>query len=353
MKYSYRVYVIYVVVVLTFVAWRFNITATIPSYSKISIAAAGSSQIISNATRSHHSEPLITDARAANKNSSDFDGLPKKVAKGCVLPAVNPHPLHYLFNPAGTVCRGDVFLIVYVHTAVSHAPHRLVIRETWGDTKQYALAVRVVFVMGTDAGNPGGQYLINHESSKYGDIIQGDFADTYHTLTYKAIAGLKWVSDYCNNAKFVLKIDDDVLVNMFSLLRHLQARVGTKRLLLCRTQIKPNVMRSGKNRATMQEYAGEHYPDFCTGAAYVMTTDVVVELYCLTFVVPFLWLDDVYITGLLVAKSGNIKHTQFASCYIVYNWEPKKTFKDARSTYVFSLVHGLYEFRDVWKTLSS
>ena len=351
MKYAYRGYVVYVVGIMTFIAWRWlsafnlNMTSMITSYSNISIVPAESAPVISasNPTRSHDGDPLITGAR-----------LPKKVARACVLPAVHPHPHYYLLNPARTVCRGDVFLIVYVHTAVSHVKQRLVIRETWGDRKQYALAVRVVFVMGIDVGRPSGQDWINYESSLYGDIIQKDFADTYHTLTYKAIAGLKWVSDYCTNAKFVLKTDDDVFVNMFSLLKHLQSRVGTKRLLLCHTQIKPNVLRSGKNRATWKDYAGDRYPNFCTGAAYVMTTDVVVDLYCFSFVVPFLWLDDVYVTGLLVAKAGNIKHTQFASSYMLNGWQLKSAFNGPRwSSLVFSHVHDFAAFREVWKTLVS
>lgn len=33
---------------------------------------------------------------------------------------------------------------------------------------------------------------------------------------------MKWISQYCNNVRFVLKTDDDIIVNTFSLIQHLK-----------------------------------------------------------------------------------------------------------------------------------
>lgn len=33
---------------------------------------------------------------------------------------------------------------------------------------------------------------------------------------------LKWINDYCKNAKFILKTDDDIIVNTFALINHLK-----------------------------------------------------------------------------------------------------------------------------------
>ncbi len=38
--------------------------------------------------------------------------------------------------------------------------------------------------------------------------------DTYHNLTLKTVMGLKWASIFCPQAKFVLKTDDDIYVNL-------------------------------------------------------------------------------------------------------------------------------------------
>ena len=40
-----------------------------------------------------------------------------------------------------------------------------------------------------------------------------DFHDTYLNLTLKTSFLLKWVSNSCEQAKFVFKVDDDVFVN--------------------------------------------------------------------------------------------------------------------------------------------
>jgi len=34
---------------------------------------------------------------------------------------------------------------------------------------------------------------------------------------------MKWISQYCNNAKYILKVDDDIVSNIFILLRHLKS----------------------------------------------------------------------------------------------------------------------------------
>ena len=258
----------------------------------------------------------------------------------------------YLINCGGHACRRDVFLLVFVLSAVPHLSRRMLIRETWGDTSQFASVVRVVFVMGTATDSHNS---VAYENSLYGDIVQKDFKDTYRNLSYKTVAGLSWVSTYCTKAKFVLKTDDDIFVNMFTLLKHLQARVGAKRLLLCRTHINPNVIRRGKNKATWNDYAGKNYPNYCSGAAYVMTTDVVVDLHRLSHVVPFLWLEDVYVTGLLVAKAGNIKHTQFASTYVMDGRRLENEFNGPQwSSVVFChAYHDLSAFRYVWRRLVS
>ena len=40
------------------------------------------------------------------------------------------------------------------------------------------------------------------------------FQDSYHNLTLKTVMGLKWVKDHCSQARFVMKTDDDIFVNL-------------------------------------------------------------------------------------------------------------------------------------------
>ena len=59
------------------------------------------------------------------------------------------------------------------------------------------------------------QKKIYKESEKYEDIIQGDFNDTYHNLSYKAVMGNVWVSEFCEQAEFVVKADDDQFIDLY------------------------------------------------------------------------------------------------------------------------------------------
>ncbi len=47
---------------------------------------------------------------------------------------------------------------------------------------------------------------ISEEQKLYGDIVQGSFTEHYTNLTLKAIMGLKWVSEYCSNAPYAIKV---------------------------------------------------------------------------------------------------------------------------------------------------
>ena len=60
------------------------------------------------------------------------------------------------------------------------------------------------------------------ESFLYGDIARGDFIDDYFNMTYKTVLGLYWMTIYCPKATFVMKVDDDVMVNIYKLVDFLQ-----------------------------------------------------------------------------------------------------------------------------------
>ena len=50
-----------------------------------------------------------------------------------------------------------------------------------------------------------------------------------------------------------------------------------------------------------------------------MTTDVAKALYNASFYVPFFWIDDLYITGLLPRHVGTIQYRRLDSMYKLFN----------------------------------
>ena len=70
------------------------------------------------------------------------------------------------------------------------------IRSTWGRPRIPKLETKLAFLLGSTQ-NKELQEEIERENSDYHDIVQGDFVDTYHNLSYKSIMGKLWVSEFC------------------------------------------------------------------------------------------------------------------------------------------------------------
>ena len=64
------------------------------------------------------------------------------------------------------------------------------------------------------------------------------------------------------------------------------------------------VQRRGKWAVSRSEYGRARYPTFCAGLAYLMRPSLARKLLQAAPSVPFFWIDDVYITGLVAAAVG-------------------------------------------------
>jgi len=275
---------------------------------------------------------------------------------------VNPHDFKYLINTPDLCGKDEVFMLIYIHTAPDHHKRRMVIRRTWGKLSQYQIPIRMIFVMGVtklskNATDSQSDKALLFESEQYGDIVQEEFLDTYHNLTYKGIAALKWISIYCSQATFVLKTDDDIFVNTFTLLKYLtklnakpESRQG---VLMCAVWYGMQVMRTGKWKVTKEEWADDSYPTYCSGSAFILSTDVALRLHNVSYSVPFFWVDDFYITGLLPLRAGNITHRQFLSTFVLNGDRLEEMFTGPQwYSYIFSHVHNLNRIQAVWDTLT-
>ena len=221
---------------------------------------------------------------------------------------VNPHNFTFLINPGERICStngGDHLLAVfYVHTAPGNYKRRLAIRETWGSREQFPNK-GLIFVMGTTK-NATQNGIIRLEDEKYHDIVQFSFVDDYKNLTYKAIMSMKWVSMYCQKAKFIVKTDDDVIIDMHFLYRVLTSRIENKfpmeKTIYCNVLKKMRVSRDYYNwwYVEKSEYAAEYYGPYCSGLAFIVTSDLSSLIYNTSFYMKYFWIDDYYITGALL-----------------------------------------------------
>ncbi|XP_050426451.1 uncharacterized protein LOC126836838 [Adelges cooleyi] len=209
------------------------------------------------------------------------------------------------------------------------------------------------------------QQKIILENQRYGDIVQTNVRDTYTNLTLKSIAALEWTLEYCRWARYVLKTDDDMFIDVQRLLifiRNFEVREWNDRKkkldeqLTQKTKLylekphasnlsnaagslssqippisndpmiwgrlaknwKPIRQLSSKYYVSRQQYKPAVYPNFCTGPAYLLTRGAVGPIYKRALGMadnrtasqsnlsspPYLKLEDVFLTGIVAQDLG-------------------------------------------------
>ncbi|ESO95790.1 hypothetical protein LOTGIDRAFT_116475 [Lottia gigantea] len=198
------------------------------------------------------------------------------------------------------MCKQNLFILAFVHSSPNNVKERNQIRLTWGGDKTFnGKDFRTVFMLG-DPLNSTIQRIIVEEARKYKDIVQGDFKDSYRNLTYKHIMGLSWTIRNCPNVRYILKTDDDTMVNVFNMMEYLNFTEQNKNFLYCSIFTVQTPFRFfTKWLVSILEYPFAKYPYYCQGFAYLMTPDVAEKLLNASECAKMFWIDDVYVTGIL------------------------------------------------------
>lgn len=114
------------------------------------------------------------------------------------------------------------YVIAYVHSSPQHFERRIMIRRTWANLAHYdQLGLKTFFVVGVPQ-NQSTWPRLQAEAQNYGDVVIADFIDSYANLTFKNLAGLRFVREYCKHVPFVLKVDDDTFVDSFQVIKLLR-----------------------------------------------------------------------------------------------------------------------------------
>ena len=136
---------------------------------------------------------------------------------------VTPHEFNYTaINPY--ICSNashPIISLIVIHSGPDNQDRRMAIRRTWLTYDLYRTkATAAIFVMGHGA-NETVQKRIQFEQSQYGDIFQEDFKDSYRNMTFKSQMWMKFAKLYCSKAKYVVKSDDDMFLNIFAILNYI------------------------------------------------------------------------------------------------------------------------------------
>ena len=198
----------------------------------------------------------------------------------------------------------DITLLILILTSHRNKLQRNALRETWLTiSKNNTGRVRYAFLLGEV---PDTRDSIAKENDQFRDFIQEDFIDSYENLTYKTIMGFKWAATKCAAAKFVMKTDDDMFVNVPNVLKlalNYSDLLQTHIFGACSRIAKPIRNKKSKWFASNNSYPQKYYPGFCSGTGYVTSMNVVNHIYKISPYVPFFHLEDVYV-ALCIQRIG-------------------------------------------------
>ena len=242
--------------------------------------------------------PLVTE-RLIKKDTNEHGPLYSDEV-------INPYPFKLVRSP--TECRivsppyGNVFLVVLVACRHKEVDDRSLIRRTWGKVKVHeGKSILVRFLVGLPH-TLNEENVIQKETAEYGDIIQGDFFDSYKNMTLKVLLGLKWAGLKCPNATYVMNLDSDMFVNVYNLVTLL---TDSPRVEFAKGNLKPFSRplrhRHSKWYTPVDMYPEPSYPPYLNGPAYVMSGDLPVRIFNESVHVRYIPWDDVFI-GLVMKK---------------------------------------------------
>lgn len=215
---------------------------------------------------------------------------------------------------------------------ITNFAERQAIRDTWG-----LYQTRPDIALGFVIGLPDKEHSTNrttikqveNEKRAWKDIIQCDFIDTYVNLTLKVLASLEWSSKFCTTSKFILKVDDDVFLNVPRLLELIDKNEFAKNTIYGNVRTNGSVIRNPSNKYFLshREFRNNTFPTYVSGPAYLMSGDIIAPLYARALQMRFLHLEDVLFTG-IVANHLNIsrvhepafinKRFPFTKCNVDY-----------------------------------
>ena len=122
--------------------------------------------------------------------------------------------------------------------------------------------------------------------------------------------------------RFIVKVDDDIAVNYVNLLQTVLGFSDRENRLFGLVQYRLPVQRNPgwKWALSEREFPTPNFPNFLSGWAYVTTPKVAGKLLRASAKSDLLWIDDVWITGIL-AQMANVELVELNTYFTVYKEE--------------------------------
>ena len=157
---------------------------------------------------------------------------------------------------------------------------------------------------------------LRNEDAKFGDIVEGDFIDTYYNLTLKLMMGMRWAVSHCNEANFYFFVDDDFFVSPKNTKGTLNTFGGPDKELYSGYVMRnsaPMRHKISKWYITLEEYPYHLWPPYVSGGALIVSRKTLQDFYYASYFVKRFKFDDIFLS--FVAKKLRIAPTHWDNLY--------------------------------------
>ncbi|CAK1553710.1 unnamed protein product [Leptosia nina] len=221
-----------------------------------------------------------------------------------------------LLEPRIPPCRDkEIPILVTVATIFSHAEQRDAIRKTW------ATRLPTLFVVGLN-----GPHELKHLTDKdHDDLIVYEFQEHYQNLTLKTALMLKWTSERCSSVHFLLKTDDDILLNPWQLEKIIEKRPNAD--LIGYVNKNAGLYRQEHSKWYLPRwlYKNDTVPEYLSGNAYLINGKHLSRILEAAYEVPLINIEDIYITYLVAKRKLGLTLTHEDKLYGFRPWLPVAT----------------------------
>ena len=193
-----------------------------------------------------------------------------------------------------------LFLLVIVSSSPNerkNAERRQMLRMTWANVNGAHIpkdvTVRIVFMLGKPVKSEMNRDIVE-EMEQYGDMLLGNYVDTYRTITTKLLMAFQWATKI--KCDYVLKTDDDVYVDIPKLATWLKTR-DVKGSIYGGVTYNSVVVRrkSHKHYVSHFDLPLYRYPLFCRGSMFVLSWNLIPKMVDLSKQIRRIGPDDAYI----------------------------------------------------------
>ncbi|CAJ0599494.1 unnamed protein product [Cylicocyclus nassatus] len=207
-------------------------------------------------------------------------------------------------------------MIATVLSTANHTEERQAIRESWASGRESKSIkthhAMVFFIISSTSKND--LHNLQKEQEEHDDLIVTDLHETYENLYLKVYASMVFHQRYCPLAQFLMKVDDDVALNLDRVVDSWKKDNESSHSIFCRVWKKARPDRNIRSKFYVPKnvWPNKHYPPYCSGPMYIMGREAgrLILEYARLFT-P-LMMEDIFYTG-IIAEKAKIRRVHWAA----------------------------------------